>query len=285
MNTIWIAGSKGQLGTELYLQHKTLAGFKFLFTDIEELDLTDKNAVPEFAQKEKPGFIVNCAAYTAVDKAETEPEKAFLLNRDIPANLTEAAQFINATLIHISTDFVFDGTQNRPITEDEQPNPQSVYAESKYAGEQEVLKSDKNLVIRTSWLYSPHGNNFMKTMLRLGKEREEIGVVNDQTGIPTSAADLVSALLHIIQKISGSEKKFGGIYHFSNEGFCTWFEFASEIMKLTGLDCRVKPITTEEYPLPAKRPAYSVMDISKIKSVFGLNIPGWKESLSEVLKS
>ena len=188
-------------------------------------------------------------------------------------------------MIHISTDFVFDGTQNRPITEDEKPKPQSVYAESKYAGELEALKGEKNLVIRTSWLYSPYGNNFMKTMLRLGKEKEEIGVVNDQTGTPASAADLVDAILHIIQKISISKKNYGGIYHYSNEGACTWYDFASEIMRLAGLSCRVNPITTAEYPLPAKRPAYSVLDKSKIKSTFGLKIPGWKESLSLVFKS
>ena len=285
MNTIWITGSKGQLGTELYLQHEALTGLKFLFTDIEELDLTNKNAVLKFTQKEKPAFIVNCAAYTAVDKAEEEPEKAFLINRDIPANLTAAALSVNAILSHMSTDFVFDGTQSRPITENELPNPQSKYAESKYAGEKEVLKSDKNLVIRTSWLYSPYGRNFMKTMLRLGKEKEEIGVVNDQTGTPTSATDMAGAILRIIQKISGSEKNYGGIYHYSNEGFCSWFDFATEIMKLAGLNCRVKPISTQEYPLPANRPAYSVLDKSKIKSVFGLNIPDWKESLSLMLKA
>jgi len=285
MKKILITGSKGQLGTELFLQHTKLANYQFLFTDIEELDLTNRKSVLEMTQIEKPDVIVNCAAYTAVDKAEEEPEKAFLLNRDIPAHLTEAALAVDATLIHISTDFVFDGKNKIPYKESDKPEPLSVYAESKYAGELEVLKNKDNIVIRTSWLYSAHGNNFMKTMLRLGKEKEEIGVVNDQFGTPTSAADLAGAILRIIQKILGSELNYGDIYHYSNEGICSWYEFAAEIIKLAGLQCLVKPLTTVEYPLPAKRPAYSVMDKSKIKETFKIQIPEWKDSLGKVLKT
>ncbi len=285
MNKIWITGSKGQLGTELFLQHTKLANYKFLFTDIEELDLTDRNAVLEFTKKEKPKVIVNCAAYTAVDKAEEEPEKTLLLNRDIPVHLTEAAIAVDATLIHISTDFVFDGSNKQPYKESDKPVPLSVYAESKYAGELEVLKNKDNIIIRTSWLYSPHGNNFMKTMLRLGKEKEEIGVVSDQFGTPTSAVDLADAILRTINKILTSDKNYGGIYHYSNKGMCSWYEFAVEIMKLSDLKCRVKPLTTSEYPLPAKRPSYSVMDKSKIKHEFKLKIPEWKDSLGKVLKA
>lgn len=280
---IWITGSKGQLGTELFQQQDKLPEAEFLFTDIEELDLTRKEAVLKFAKQEKPGWIINCAAYTAVDRAEEEPEKTMLLNRDIPAYLTEAALQNHARLIHISTDFVFDGKTNRPYTEKDAPGPLSVYAKSKYAGELEVLKHPSNIVIRTSWLYSVYGNNFVKTMLKLGAERHEIGVVRDQVGSPTAGPDLASALLKMIASISEHPEKVGGIYHYSNAGICSWYEFAAEIMRLAGLPCKVKPIPTSAYPLPAKRPAYSVMDLSKIRNEFGLVIPEWRESLKRIL--
>ena len=285
MKKIWVTGSKGQLGTELNIKHQKLQEYHFLFTDIEELDLTKKQAVAEFVKSEKPSVIINCAAYTAVDKAESEPEKAFLLNRDIPANLTEAAANINATVIHMSTDYVFEGTKQQPYVETDKPYPISVYAESKYAGELEVQKTGRNLIIRTSWLYSAHGGNFVKTMLRLGKEKREISVVNDQFGTPTSAADLAEAILIIIQKILEPGNNFGGIYHYSNEGMCSWFEFASEIMRLAELNCKVNPIKTDEYPLPAKRPLYSVMDKSKIKRDFGISILDWKDSLGKAIEN
>ncbi len=285
MKKIWVTGAKGQLGTELYSQHSKLRQCEFLFTDIEEMDLTQKKAVMDFVRNENPDVIINCAAYTAVDKAEEEPEKAFLLNRDIPAYLTEAAASIDALLIHLSTDYVFDGTKDRPYTENDRPNPISAYAESKYAGEREVLKNPKNIILRTSWLYSAQGTNFLKTMLRLGKEKEELTVVNDQFGIPTSATDLAGALLYMVKHILSDKEDYGGIYHYSDEGWCSWYDFAVEIMRLTGLNCHVKPVTTAQYPLPAKRPMYSVMDKSKIKRVFGIEIPEWRESLLKVLKT
>ncbi len=280
---IWITGSKGQLGTELFLQHNKLSGYPFLFTDIDELDLTIRDEVIQFARSEKPGIIVNCAAYTAVDKAEEEPEKAFQLNRDIPAHLTEAATLINAVLVHISTDYVFDGNGKRPYRETDKPNPISLYAQSKYAGELEARKRNENIIIRTSWLYSPHGSNFLKTMIRLGKEKEEIHVVNDQFGTPTSATDMADAILQIIQKISDTGKNYGGIYHYSNEGECSWYEFAQEIMKQAKLKCKVNPVPTHRYPRPAKRPMYSVMNKSKIKHVFGIEIPEWQDSLKKLV--
>ena len=283
MNTIWVTGSKGQLGTEISLQKDKLQNVRFLFTDIEELDLTDELAVLDFAKKESPDIIINCAGYTAVDKAEEEQDKAFLLNCIVPAYLNKAAELSKGTMIHISTDYIFDGESKHPYYEDDMPNPQSVYGKSKLAGEKEALKNSNNIVIRTSWLYSAHGNNFVKTMLRLGKEREEIGVVNDQIGSPTSATDFADALLQVSKQLLGGKKNAGGIYHYSNEGECSWYEFAIAIMKFAKLNCRIKPLTTEQYPLPAKRPGNSVFNKSKIKSVFGLEIPKWEDSLERLI--
>lgn len=284
MKKIWIAGSKGQLGTEIQLQHDILKNVEYHFTDIQEFDLTDKEAVNDFARKIIPDLIVNCAAYTAVDKAESEEDTALKLNRDIPANLAAVADHYSAILIHVSTDYVFDGSSNYPYRETDCVNPVSAYGRTKLAGEECVLSGKKNMVIRTSWLYSAHGNNFVKTMLRLGKERESIGVVFDQVGCPTHAADLAGAILHIIEKIINSDTKYSSVYHYSNEGVCSWYDFAVSIMKLARLSCKVKPITTDQYPLPAKRPVYSVFDKSKIKTDFGLMIPHWEESLEKVIR-
>jgi dTDP-4-dehydrorhamnose reductase len=283
MNTIWVTGSKGQLGTEIALQQAFLPELRFLFTDIDELDLRNREAVDTFIRTHHPRYIINCAGYTAVDKAETEPEPAFEVNRDVPSILAGSAEKQNIMLIHISTDYVFDGRAGKPYTEEDMPNPQSVYAHSKRAGEMEVLKGKDNVIIRTSWLYSAHGSNFVKTMLRLGKEKSEINVVDDQFGSPTWARDLAGAILTIIKKTSNAADSFGGIYHYSNEGFCNRYDFAVEIMKQANLPCKVNPVGTAQYPLPAKRPAYSVMDKSKIKRVFGIEIPHWKESLENCL--
>jgi len=281
MKTIWITGSKGQLGTELQLQQEKLQDVRFLFTDIEELDLTNKQAVIDFAQKEKPALIINCAAYTAVDKAEEEFDTAMSINRDVPAHLAEAAKIVLARLIHISTDYVFDGTSCKPYVETDKTNPQSAYGKTKLSGEEVVLTNHENMVIRTSWLYSAHGNNFLKTMLRLGKERDELGVIFDQVGTPTSAADLAAALLEISKQILEGKENAGGIYHFSNEGVCSWYDFARVIMNFDKLNCFIKPITTDEYPLPAKRPFYSVFNKKKIKDSFGITIPHWSQGLAK----
>jgi dTDP-4-dehydrorhamnose reductase len=284
MKKIWVTGSKGQLGTELFLQSSYLKNDTFFFTDIEELDLTERPSVLAFYNANLPDIIVNCAAYTNVDKAESEIEKAYLLNRDVPSLLSDLASKNNAILIHISTDYVFDGKSKIPYTEEDQTSPQSVYGKSKLEGEKAVLKSPKNIVIRTSWLYSAHGTNFVKTMLRLGKEKKELGVVSDQIGSPTYAGDLADAILHILDKLSVSGKNFSGIYHYSNEGECSWYDFAKKIMEIAGLNCLVIPITTEQYPLPAQRPAYSVFSKSKIKESFGLPIPYWKDSLAVCIR-
>lgn len=283
MIKVWVTGSKGQLGTSISEQQGELPEAAFLFTDIEELDLTIKEDVLAFTQKEKPDWIINCAAYTAVDKAEEDADTAFLLNRDIPANLTATAKATGARLIHISTDFVFGGDATRPYLETDEPAPASVYAKSKYAGEQEVLKYDQNIIVRTSWLYSVHGNNFVKTMLRLGRERDALSVVSDQQGAPTAASDLVSAILTIISKVRKSAIKPQAIYHYSNKGNCSWQEFAAEIMKQAALNCKVNPISTKAYGAPAERPAYSVMNLRRIEEDFGLVIPRWRVSLGTVL--
>ncbi len=283
MKRILITGANGQLGIELRKISNEFSNFSYLFTDIDSLDLTDNQAIKAFFNKNHFDYIINCAAYTAVDKAETEPEKAFEINAVVPAQLTEISKNDKCRLIHISTDYVFDGKSCVPYVETDNVSPQSVYGKSKLAGENEVLKNNENIIIRTSWLYSANGNNFLKTMLKLGKEKEMLNVVFDQTGTPTSATDLARAILVICNKISTENKNYGGIYHYSNEGVCSWFDFAVEIMEMAGLKCKVVPVTTDQYPLPAKRPAYSVLNKSKIKSIFGLNIPHWKKSLKEIL--
>jgi dTDP-4-dehydrorhamnose reductase len=282
MKTIWVTGSKGQLGTEIWLQHEKLPKINFLFTDIRELDLTNEKLVREFVQQHNPAFILNCAAYTNVDKAESDKELAFKLNRDVPGLLNRISLETNCILVHISTDYVFDGIHCLPYKEEDPTSPQSLYGASKLAGEVEVLKNYKNIIIRTSWLYSAHGSNFLKTMLRLGKEKEELNVVYDQVGSPTSAADLADVILQITSQLLSVKQNIGGIYHFSNEGVCSWYDFAVEIMNISGMKCKVSPITSDKYPSPVKRPAYSVLNKSKIKDTFGITIPYWKESLIKV---
>jgi len=283
MKKIWVTGSKGQLGTELFNQRERLKNFEFAFTDLKELDLTDKKKILKFTEKKKPDVIINCAAYNAVDKAEQEVVNAFNINRDVPAYLVEAASDNGSILIHISTDYVFDGTATKPYTEEDSPNPVSVYAKSKYAGEIAAQKYNKCMTIRTSWLYSVHGTNFVKTILRLAREKDSFDMVDDQQGNPTSATDLAGAIISVIEKIYQTGKGTNGIFHYSNEGICSRYEFATEIINLSGLKCKVNPIKTNQYPLPASRPMYSALDKRKIKEVFGLEIPEWQESLKKVV--
>jgi dTDP-4-dehydrorhamnose reductase len=283
MKKILITGANGQLGIELKKLSTEFSTFSYIFIDIDSLDLTDNQAFTAFFNKNHFDYIINCAAYTAVDKAETEPEKAFEINAVVPARLTEISKNDSCRLIHLSTDYVFDGKTCIPYVETDAVSPQSVYGQSKLNGENEVLKNKENIVIRTSWLYSANGNNFLKTMLKLGNEKEMLNVVFDQVGTPTSASDLAHAIMVICDKIDVENKNYGGIYHYSNEGVCSWYDFAVEIMELAGLNCKVLPITTSQYPLPAKRPAYSVLNKSKIKSVFGIEIPHWKKSLKELI--
>ncbi len=263
-----VTGAKGQLGTEL--QKRLPAA---LYIDIEELDITDEQAVKNFVLSHDIDTIINCAAYTAVDKAEDEPTLCELVNAQGPANLAKSG----ARIIHVSTDYVFNGHAHRPYKPTDATSPLSEYGRAKLAGEQAVLDhASSAIIIRTAWLYSAHGQNFVKTMLKLGAERETLNVIADQVGTPTHAGDLAEAIVSIIPQMKQAERT---VYHFTNEGVASWYDFAQAIMELAELPCTVKPITTEEYPTKATRPCYSVLDKSSIKADFNLTIPYWRESL------
>jgi len=283
---ILITGANGQLGSEIRELVHMFDDLDTVFTDFDTLDITNPEAVLEFIDECNPEYIVNCAAYTAVDQAEKEISKAYLLNSIGPENLAKACCRSGARLIHISTDYVFDGMAYHPYNEDVKPNPQSIYGKSKLKGEENVISScSSSIIIRTSWLYSPYGNNFVKTMIRLGIERDSLKVVFDQVGTPTSARDLAAAIIGIIKKSAGDNGLWKpGIYHYSNEGVCSWYDFAIEIHHLAGITCLTEPIESKQFPTLAKRPFYSVLNKSKIKSAFGLNIPYWKLSLHDCIK-
>lgn len=283
MKKILVTGSKGQLGSEILLQSQDFTDYEFLFHDVDTLDLTDYTALEKFFEINAPDIIINCAAYTAVDKAEEEPEPAYLLNAEVPGKLAILANQYNSFLIHISTDYVFDGRNYRPYKENDLPNPLSVYAKSKFVGEQKVLQFNDTIVLRTSWLYSQFGHNFVKTMLKLGKERDALSIVFDQTGSPTNARDLADAIMKITE-ILNKDEPMQGIFHFSNEGLCSWYDFAKEIIDFAGYSCNLLPVTTDNYPLPAIRPNYTVLDKSRIKKTLNISIPHWKDSLLECLK-
>ncbi len=286
MNSILVTGSKGQLGSEIKVLSNDYKDIEFHFHDIDTLDLTDYKLVENFFNNYKPQFLINCAAYTAVDKAEKEKALAFRLNAEVPGSLAGLCQKFSTKLIHISTDYVFDGRNYRPYKEDDVPNPLSVYAKSKFEGENRILEFNNSIIIRTSWLYSSSGNNFVRTMLKLGKEKKELRVVYDQIGSPTYAADLADAILRIVYSSINNEKSYiPGIYHYSNEGVCSWFDLAVEIFRIAGIKCRVYPIESKEYPLPAKRPLYCVMNKDKIKLTYNLKIPHWKDSLDKFFKT
>ncbi|MGM0620397.1 MAG: dTDP-4-dehydrorhamnose reductase [Bacteroidota bacterium] len=283
---ILVTGAYGQLGNEIKVFSEKYPDFRFIFTDVDSLDITNENHVREFFEKEKPEMVVNCAAFTAVDKAETEMEAAQKVNAKAPALLAKYTQQHNSVFIHISTDYVFNGKSFVPYSETDPVQPESVYGKTKLAGENFIMSSDsKALIIRTSWLYSSYGNNFVKTMLRLGAERDLLKVVFDQVGTPTYAADLAKAVLKILSVYHIEPGNFKpGIYHFSNEGVASWYDFAQSIFEISGLKCQVMPVLSEEFPTIAKRPHYSVLNKSKIKSTFNLEIPYWKVSLETCLK-
>lgn len=283
---ILVTGANGQLGSELRDLVYYFPKFEFTFTDVEDLDITNESAIDLIFKNHSFNYLINCAAYTAVDKAESEKEKAFLINEKAVELLALKCKEHNVKFIHISTDYVFDGSQDSPINEDEATKPVSVYGASKLAGEYAVSGNLKNssIIIRTSWLYSAYGHNFLKTMLRVGPERGKVKVVHDQKGTPTNAADLAEALLKIISHSESSGIFMPGIYHFSNEGTCTWYEFAISIFEHAGLPVSVEAIQSHEFPTPVKRPAYSVLDKTKIKASFNLIIPEWQESLKRCLK-
>ncbi|BAF72665.1 dTDP-4-dehydrorhamnose reductase [Sulfurovum sp. NBC37-1] len=281
MPNILVTGSNGQLGSEI----RALASEEniFYFTDSNALDITDRNAIECFCEENAIDIILNCAAYTDVDEAEKEMKNADRVNHLAVKYLAEIARMRKMKLVHISTDYVFDGTNCKPYVEEDTTGPNGVYGSTKLLGE-EVLKMvnpHNAIIIRTSWVYSSFGNNFVKTMLRLGTEREELGVIFDQVGTPTYAGDLAKTILQIVPKIENENVE---VYHFSNEGVCSWFDLAKAIFELGNVKCEVSPIETKAYPTPAKRPYYSVLNKTKIKTAFGISIPYWKESLGECLK-
>ena len=280
MKNVLITGVKGQLGCEMRLQAEENDGFNYFFTDIAELDICDEHAVKDYVMRNQIDIIVNCAAYTAVDKAEDDPKLCNELNHNAPGYLAKAIAARKGYLVQISTDYVFDGTSHIPYQEDQTPCPNSMYGITKLAGEKEAMRYCKNtMIIRTAWLYSVFGNNFVKTMLRLGEERDELGVIFDQIGTPTYARDLAVAIFAALNK-----GIVPGIYHFSNEGVCSWYDFAKEIHRCAGITtCKVNPLHTEDYPTKACRPHYSVLDKTKIKRIYGLEIPHWTDSLKECI--
>ena len=276
MKNILITGANGQLGNEMRVLSEENKEYTYFFTDVAELDICNEQAVMDFVKANDIHVIVNCAAYTAVDKAEENIEFCTKLNADAVGYLAKAAEANQAEFIQISTDYVFDGTAHTPYRETEPTCPNSVYGSTKLAGEQNALTlCSRSMVIRTAWLYSTFGNNFVKTMIRLGKERDSLGVIFDQIGTPTYARDLACAIYAAIR-----QGVTPGVYHFSNEGVCSWYDFTKAIHRLAGIkDCKVNPLHTEEYPTPAKRPHYSVLDKTKIKATYGIEIPYWMDSL------
>lgn len=284
MKKIVITGANGQLGSEIRMASASLPGFTFIYTDYDTLDITDESALESFLEQEKPGFLVNCAAYTAVDKAEQAPEAAMELNARAPLLLARRCLHSGTRLIHISTDYVFDGSHSTPYTEDDPVSPLGVYGRTKREGEVNCLLHPETIIIRTSWLYSRFGSNFVKTMLRLGKEKAHLKVVFDQTGTPTCAEDLAGAILRIIAKADEEPTSWEpGIYHYSNEGVCSWYDFALAIHRIAGISCAVEPVESKDFVTLAARPHFSVLNKSKIKTVYGLKIPYWLDSLEKTV--
>lgn len=281
MKKILITGGNGQLGSELRLLSKIYTQFEWIFTDYQELDLCNLEKLEIELTNINPQIIINCAAHTAVDKAESEFELSDVLNHKSVAILAKWSHANECQFIHVSTDYVFDGTASTALDENAQPNPINVYGVTKLAGEQACLRENpKAIIIRTSWVYSSFGNNFVKTMSRLMQERDSLNVVNDQIGSPTYAADLAQAIMTILVH----ENWKAGIYNFSNEGEISWFEFALAIQEIGGFDCAISGIPSSAYPTPAKRPQYSLLDKTKIKTVFGVAVPEYKESLRKCMK-
>jgi len=281
MLNVLVTGSNGQLGSEIEELSKEYK-YNFYFTDRTTLDISNPHAITEFIISNNINTIINCAAYTAVDKAESDAEMADTINHLAVKHLAEISKEKNIQLIHISTDYVFNGKNHMPYIETDETNPNGVYGKTKLDGEKAMIEiNPKNsIIIRTSWVYSSYGANFVKTMLRLGKEKESLGVIFDQVGTPTYARDLAQAILEIIPKISSDKVE---IYNYSNEGVLSWYDFTKEIMQMAKLNCEINPIETKEYPTPAQRPHYSLLNKSKIKKAFNLTIPYYKDSLNECL--
>jgi len=282
MSNILVTGSNGQLGNEIQVISNSY-DYNFFFTCKDDLDITDKIALETIVKKNSIDTIINCAAYTAVDKAELEVKKSDFINNKAVKQIAELAKKYDIKLIHISTDYVFDGENFKPYQEDDAPNPNTIYGKTKLDGEiaMQEVNPRNSIIIRTSWVYSSFGKNFVKTMLKLGKDKDYVGVIFDQIGTPTYARDLAMTILDILPNIKNNEVE---VYHYSNEGVLSWFDFAKEIMKIAQLTCKVNPITTKDYPTLANRPHYSLLNKSKIKKAFNVKIPYWKDSLEYCLK-
>jgi len=285
---ILVTGANGQLGNEIRRLCRNFPGLEFIFTDVDMLDITNPDAVSVFMEASKPAIVVNCAAYTNVDGAEENVKNVRKINSLAPQVLAAACAMQDAFLIHISTDYVFDGESTKPYTEEDETNPTSVYGNSKLEGEEKIKTVfDNYLIIRTSWMYSEFGHNFVRSIIALAKERETLSIVNDQIGSPTYARDLANCIIDIIIKSILNPKAYlPGIYHYANQGTCSWYEFAQEILNITDIkSCKLIPISTDQYPAIAKRPKYSVLDTSKVRGSFGIGIPNWRDSLRECLSS
>ncbi|HEY4209238.1 MAG TPA: dTDP-4-dehydrorhamnose reductase [Puia sp.] len=276
-----VTGAGGQLGSEIGVLSKHYPSFEFVFVDKDEMPLDEPEKIGAFIQEVRPDWCISCGAYTAVDKAETETALAYTINGEAAGAIAAGCKAIGAKLIHISTDYVFDGNSAIPLKEDDPTGPINVYGASKLEGEQLALKENpETVIIRTAWVYSEFGNNFVKTMMRLMKEKPSLTVIEDQVGSPTYAADLAAVILHIVSSTSWAP----GIYHYSNEGRISWYEFALAIKEITGSACPVSPILTSQYPTAAKRPHYSLLDKSKIKSTYGIEVPDWRKSLHTCIR-
>lgn len=282
MINVLVTGANGQLGSEL----RNLANqyqYNFFFTGVSELDIANEDSVKRFVDKNEINTIINCAAYTAVDKGESESDLADLINHQAVKYLAKAIKSRNGKIVHISTDYVFSGTHYSPYPTDFPANPQNVYGRTKLAGEQALIAvcPDNSIIIRTSWVYSEYGNNFVKTMLRLGKGRDQLNVIDDQVGAPTYALDLAKCVLDILPKLEHNGVE---VQHYQNEGICSWFDFAKAIMEIGNISCSINPIPTSKYPTPAKRPAYSILSTEQLKDKYDLSIPYWRDSLKYCIK-
>lgn len=280
--SVLVTGANGQLGQEFQVLGKHNENYDFTFVGRDELDLANHEAIADYFEGRSFDAVINCAAYTGVDKAESEPDTANAVNHRAVEALAHIAKAKGMALLHFSTDYVFDGSNYKPYTENEPTNPQGVYGQTKCDGEEAMMAINppNSAIIRTSWVYSEFGANFVKTMLRLGGERDKLGVVWDQVGTPTYAADLAAFILDILPRLQSEGCE---VYHYSNEGVCSWYDFAKAVFELSGVPCQVDPIGTKDYPTPATRPHYSVLDKQKIKSAFGLKIPYWRDALGECL--
>jgi len=285
MAVILVTGASGQLGNELRSASKSYYGYDFIFTDIDTLDISESGKTIAFIQKTAPDWIINCAAYNLVDKAESENDKAMLINSTAVSNIYDAIRGTECRFIHFSSDYVFNGQSNVPYNEYSATDPVNTYGRSKLAGEKAALSHHASMIIRTSWLYSSYGANFVKTIMNRAKEKGSVSVVFDQAGTPTYAGDLAEAVMQIVAGVIRNQVAFiPGIYHYSNEGVCSWYDFAEAVVREAGIDCRVQPILTKNYPTAAKRPAYSVLDKGKIKETYNFEIPHWRSSLKRCIK-